>query len=163
MFSPDKRSQIGELERSAKFDGNIVAKSKLVQVLTEIYGRMHGTRRVDGIVSVPATVSGNQSLPNYLAAHLAAATGVPDLTDQLEWNGPKASVKELSVDAKWNALEQVGLTVRSAVSDKSLLLIDDMYQSGATAHFVASQLRSAGANELHLLAVSKGRRDTDNT
>lgn len=55
------------------------------------------------------------------------------------------------------------MTIGAGVNGKNLLLIDDMYQSGATAHFVGSKLRSAGANELHLLAVSKGRRDTDNT
>jgi predicted amidophosphoribosyltransferase len=161
-ITSDQRSQIGELERSAKFDGNATSKSELVRVLTDIYRRMHGTRNIDGFVSVPATVTGDCSLPNYLAIQLSTIIGIPDYTGQLSWSGPKPSIKELSVDEKWNALERVGLTVGPAVSSKNLLLIDDMYQSGATAHFVASRLRVAGANELHLLAVSKGRRDTDN-
>jgi len=161
--SPDRRSKIGELEHTAKYEGNSAAKRQLVGILLEIYKRMHGSRKIDGILSVPPSVAGKQSLPNYLAAALAPLTGVPDLTDQLNWNGPKGSIKELGVDAKWGALEQVGMTVGEGVTGKNLLLVDDMYQSGATAHFVASQLRNAGANELHLLAVSKGRRDTDNT
>jgi predicted amidophosphoribosyltransferase len=161
-ISTNRRSRIGELEHSAKYNNSSPAKAELIGILADIYKRMHGARRVDGILSVPPSVAGNQSLPNYLAAHLAAATGIPDLTDQLHWNGAKGSIKELDVDAKWGALEQVGMTVGEAVSGKNLLLIDDMYQSGATAHFVASRLRDAGANDLHLLAVSKGRRDTDN-
>ena len=80
----------------------------------------------------------------------------------MKWDGPKDKIKELAVDAKWAALEKVGLSVGSEVKDKNLLLIDDMYQSGATAHFVASRLRAAGANDIHVIAVSKGRRDTDN-
>lgn len=158
----DGRSKIGQLEFSAKYEGSGPARDSLVETLTEIYGRMHGKRKIDGIVSVPSSVPGTQSLPNYLAANLAARVGVPDLTDQIRWNGAKESIKALGVDEKWAALERVGITVEPSISGKNLLLVDDMYQSGATAHFIASQLRAAGANDLHLLAVSKGRRDTDN-
>ncbi|WEK47969.1 MAG: phosphoribosyltransferase [Candidatus Andeanibacterium colombiense] len=161
--SPQERSKIGELEHSAKYEGSLSARNKIVGILTEIFSRMHGARRLDGIVSVPASKAGGSSLPNALAAALSAAVNVPDLTSELSWNGKKGSIKELGVDEKWAALEEVGMTIGEGISGKNLLLIDDMYQSGATAHFVASQLRAAGANDLHLLAVSKGRRDTDNT
>lgn len=158
----DSRSKIGQLEYSAKYEGNAAAKDTLVGVLSDIYGRMHGKRNIDGIISVPSSTAGSQSLPNYLAKHLAAKVGLPDLTGQIGWNGAKGSIKTLAVDEKWAALEGVGLNVGKDIGGKDLLLIDDMYQSGATAHFVASQLRNAGADALHLLAVSKGRRDTDN-
>jgi predicted amidophosphoribosyltransferase len=102
------------------------------------------------------------SLPNFLAQKLSDRLGLPDLTPALRWNGKKGQIKELKVDEKWHALEAVGMTVGDEVASKHLLLIDDMYQSGATAHFVASKLREAGANDLHLLCVSKGKRDTDN-
>lgn len=161
--SPDRRSRIGELEHSAKYEGDSAAKARLVDILIEIYKRMHGGRKIDCVLSVPSSTAGKKSLPNYLAAELARSIGIADLTHEVNWNGPKSSIKELGVDAKWDALERVGITVGKGVIDKNLLLIDDMYQSGATAHFIASQLRNAGANELHLLAVSKGRRDTDNT
>jgi len=158
----ESRSKVGQLEYSAKYQGSAAAKVALVEELADIYGRMHGQRKIDGIVSVPTSTAGSQSLPNYLAAHLSTKVGIPDLTSQLSWNGPKGSIKALAVDEKWATLEAVGITVGDGIGDKDLLLIDDMYQSGATAHFVASQLRAAGANALHLLAVSKGRRDTDN-
>lgn len=158
----DSRSEIGQLEYSAKYEGNTAAKDTLVDVLSDIYGRMHGKRNIDGIISVPSSTAGSQSLPNYLAEQLAAKVGLPDLTGQISWSGAKGSIKTLAVDEKWAALEGVGLNIGGEVSGKDLLLIDDMYQSGATAHFVASQLRNAGADALHLLAVSKGRRDTDN-
>jgi predicted amidophosphoribosyltransferase len=162
-ISSERRSEIGELEHSAKYEGSVPAREALVGILEKIFRRMHSKRRIDGIVSVPPSIEGQQSLPNYLALRLGTAVGVPDLTSGLKWSGKKGSIKELGVDAKWSALEQVGMTVDQDFSGKNLLLIDDMYQSGATAHFVASQLRAAGADDLHLLAVSKGRRDTDNT
>jgi predicted amidophosphoribosyltransferase len=97
-----------------------------------------------------------------LAARLAERLGVSDLTGNLRWNGPKPSIKELNVDEKWAALDGVGLTADDVFAGKNVLLIDDMYQSGSTAHFVGGAIRSVGAIDLHLLAVSKGRRDTDN-
>lgn len=157
------RSQIGELEHSAKYGGSSSAKKKLVKVLADVFGRLFSGKNIQGIVSVPSSTAGTTSLPNYLAAELAAELGLPDLTSALAWEGPKPSLKELPVDQKWTALEAVGLAVDNSVSGRNLVLIDDMYQSGATVHYVASRLREAGADDINVLAVSKGRRDTDNT
>jgi predicted amidophosphoribosyltransferase len=158
----ERRSEVGQLEYRAKYEGSVVSRNALIEVLVDIYMRMHAKRGIDGIVSVPPSTVGSKSLPNYLAAALAAKIGLPDLTSQVSWKGTKGSIKALAVDEKWAALEKVGLNVGDDSAGKDLLLIDDMYQSGATAHFIASQLRTAGSNALHLLAVSKGRRDTDN-
>lgn len=158
----EKRSRIGDLEHSAKYEQNSAATSELVEVLERIYRRMHAGRRIDVLASIPPSTPGQQSLPNLLTARLAERLGVPDLTGNLRWNGPKPSIKELSVDEKWAALDGVGLTVDDVFAGKNVLLIDDMYQSGSTAHFVGGAIRAVGANDLHLLAVSKGRRDTDN-
>lgn len=156
------RSPIGELEHRAKYAGDPTARDQLNSVVKHAFDRLHNGRGLSGILSVPPSNVGQVSLPNLLAAKLSADVEIPDLTSELAWNGPKGSIKEMGVEEKWQALDAVGLTVGDAVAGKDLLLIDDMYQSGATAHFVASRLRSAGANEIHLLAVSKGRRDTDN-
>jgi predicted amidophosphoribosyltransferase len=158
----NSRSAIGELEKCAKFDGDINAKTQLVAILKRAFDRLHHSRGISALVSVPASVNGRQSLPNHLASRLSAELGLPDLTASLRWDGPKGQIKELGVQEKWAALEKVGLSVDGTVAGKNLLLIDDMYQSGATAHFVASRLRAVGANDLHLLVVSKGKRDTDN-
>ena len=161
-ISPDHRSRIGELEHSAKYLGSSSAREEIVDILEDIFRRMHGNRKIDAIASIPPSNPGQVSLPNMLAARLSERLGIPDLTASLNWKGPKPSIKELDVDQKWAALEDVGITVESKFSGKNVLIIDDMYQSGSTAHFVGSQIREAGANDMHLLAVSKGRRDTDN-
>jgi predicted amidophosphoribosyltransferase len=158
----DRRSRVGELEHSAKYEKDSSAVGALVDILEGIYVRMHGKRRIDAFVSIPSSTAGQQSLPNMLAARLSERLGVPDLTGNLRWGGSKPSIKELTVDEKWAALEGVGLVVDDVFAGKNVLLIDDMYQSGSTAHFVGAAIRAAGADDLHLLAVSKGRRDTDN-
>lgn len=161
-ITSERRSRVGELEHSAKYGNSSSAVDALVDILEDIYRRMHGKRRIDAIASIPPSKQGQISLPNLLASRLSERLEIIDLTGSVQWNGPKQSIKELDVDQKWVALENVGLTVGNAFAGKNVLLLDDMYQSGSTAHFVGSALRTAGVNDLHLLAVSKGRRDTDN-
>lgn len=159
----ESRSPIGTLEYKAKYESSASARDQLATVVQSAFERIHAGLGVNAILSVPSSTEGALSLPNLLAGRLSDRIGLPDLTGGLTWNGAKGKIKELSVEEKWGALESVGLSVDGAIAGKNLLLIDDMYQSGATAHFVASRLRAAGANDLHMLAVSKGRRDTDNT
>lgn len=161
-YADDGRFAIGELERRAKYDADLNARRKLVETLAGVFEQCLQGKRIQGIISVPSSDPAALSLPNFLAQKLAERLGLPDYTDALRWDGKKSSIKELKVDEKWEALAAVGLTVDTAIVGKNLLLIDDMYQSGATAHFVASRLRETGAGDLHLMCVSKGKRDTDN-
>lgn len=161
-FADDSRTEIGELEKAAKYDANLNARAKLADILEKIYGNCHSTLGVSAIISVPSSQAPTLSLPNFLAKRLSERLGIPDLTHEIAWASPKGEIKSLTVEQKWNALARVGMHISNSVAEKNLLLIDDMYQSGATAHYVGSQLRASGANAIHLMCVSKGRRDTDN-
>jgi len=161
-YADDGRTRIGELEKAAKYDADLQAREKVAEILEGVYSDCHVALGVSAIVSVPSSNPASLSLPNFLAKRLSEKLAVPDLTSEIAWAGPKGEIKALTVEQKWHALAGVGMIISKAVEGKNLLLIDDMYQSGATAHYVASRLRAAGANDLHLLCVSKGRRDTDN-
>ena len=49
-----------------------------------------------------------------------------------------------------------------SVDDKTVLLIDDLYQSGTSAWALAKFLKKKGAREVCALACVKSWRDTDN-
>ena len=49
---------------------------------------------------------------------------------------------------------------RDAVRGKGILLIDDLYRSGATAAVVAQALLSGGAATVHMVAMTKTRTRT---
>lgn len=159
---PGCRSAIGELERSAKFDNNRTAEDQLVDAMVAAYRRLHVDLEIDAICSVPPSRVGEASLPNRIAAKMAAQLGLNDLTSELGWARAKPSVKETPVSEKWNVLEGVGLTVSELFKGRNVLIIDDMYQSGSTIHFVASKLREAGCGDIHCFAVVKALGDTDN-
>ena len=71
------------------------------------------------------------------------------------------ALKTLSLADKLAALSQA-FTLNESVEDKTILLIDDLYQSGATLWSLAKFLKSHGAREVYGLACAKSWRDTDN-
>ncbi|MGH7045007.1 MAG: hypothetical protein ACREE2_01285 [Stellaceae bacterium] len=80
----------------------------------------------------------------------------------MKFNAEKESIKALPVDEKWAALEAARLSVDNRVDGKKIILIDDKYQSGITANFLASELYRAGAVEVNGLFCVKTWRNTDN-
>ena len=161
--SPGVRTAVGELEYLAKSHKDRDAQAKLIDVMELVYRRLYPELELDAICAVPSSRLGAFSLPSVLASELARRLGLEDITARVRWAGPKPSMKTIDVDDKWNELEKVGLEVEAGLTNRKLLIIDDLYQSGATVHYVASRLEAAGASETHCLAVVKSLRDTDNS
>lgn len=161
--APGQHTIVGDLERRAKYESDQGARSELLDRLEAVYRRLLGDLGIDAICSVPPSKPESFCLPAWLAAGLSDRLGIEDLTPSLNWAGSKPSMKEVDVDQKWAALDAVGLTIGVSVEGRRILVLDDLFQSGATVHFVASKLQSAGASELHCLAVVKALSDTDNT
>jgi adenine/guanine phosphoribosyltransferase-like PRPP-binding protein len=156
------RSEIGQLEYRAKWRNDADAITKLAELLTETFGRLYEGAGVNAICAVPSSTPGKQSLPCKLAVAVSAHTGIPDITDRLSWDRQKDTIKDKDAAEKWALLEEVGLSVEGSLKGTKIMLVDDLYQSGATVHFVASQLQEAGAGALHCIAISKSRGDKDN-
>ena len=156
------RSHVGTLERAAKYQGSAGARSELTELMVDVAQRLWADKDLDAVCAVPPSTPGNLGLPAHLAKQVAAALDADDISDQVSWNGPKPSIKNVDMANKWAALDQVGLTIDEALTGRNVLIIDDMYQSGATIHYLASELQEAGAESVHCLSVVKARRDTDN-
>jgi hypothetical protein len=161
--SPGVRTELGELERRAKYEADKSARASLLEKMEEVYNRLLDELDIDSICAVPPSEPGKFCLPARLSSKLSERLGLEDLTPHLSWAGTKPPLKEVEVDLKWQRLEAVGLNVSVDVKGRNVLIIDDLYQSGATVHFVASKLQMEGASELHCLAVVKSLSDTDNT
>ena len=160
---PGIHTVIGDLERRAKYEFGRNGRVTLLEVLESVYIRLLRDKRIDCICAVPPSSSGQFCLPAWLASGLSHRLEIEDISPSLHWAGPKPKMKEVDVDQKWEKLEAVGLTVPDSVKGRRILILDDLYQSGTTVHFVASKLQAAGAVELSCLAVvSQVSRDTDN-
>lgn len=161
--SPGVRTRLGELERRAKYDADKSALNDLAIEMEAVFRRLMGGLGIDSICAVPPSEPGKFCLPASLSSLLASRLGLNDLTERVRWRGCKPQLKDVDVDQKWQRLEAVGLDVDADLRGRNVMIVDDLYQSGATAHFVASKLQAAGAVELHCLAVVKSLGDTDNT
>ena len=75
----------------------------------------------------------------------------------------RAQAKNLSVHQKLDAIGGTVAIDAAAVRDRTILLVDDLYQSGASINYVAMTLQQAGARAILGLAAEKTCRNDDNT
>lgn len=156
------RSHVGGLEHAAKYLASLDARAELTNLMTAVAARLWGGRDIDAVCAVPPSTPGKLGLPAHLAEHVAIALDVDDISADVRWNGQKPSIKNVDMAHKWQTLDEVGVTVDVNLEGRNILIIDDMYQSGATIHYLAAELQEAGADSVHCLSVVKARRDTDN-
>ena len=139
----------------------IAQLASMIKALIQDIGHLS---QCDGIVAVPPAPEKPFDLPCTLANILCTASGKPNLTGAAGFGGQKESLKDLPVAEKWSGWDASCLCYdQDMISGKSIVLLDDKYQSGATMHYVASALLVAGASEVHGLTVVKTLRDTDNS
>ncbi len=97
----------------------------------------------------------NQS--ERLAAGIAASLGAPLRSDLLRRTRPTRSQTALSQTARWtNVAGAFGLRDEADLAGQRVLLVDDVFTTGATAVAAAAPLRSAGARvSLAVLACAR--------
>jgi predicted amidophosphoribosyltransferase len=155
------RSEIGELEYQAKFHKDAGAIEDLIKRCRSVIRLLPYYSDADAICAVPPREGKEFDLPTIIAGRLAKKLDIPDLTRKIKWKGDKPSLKEVPFSEKWDALAATGIESED-IRAKSVVLLDDLYQSGITIQFVARQLLKAGAKQVFGLTLVKSRRDSDN-
>ena len=87
------------------------------------------------------------------------------MTSGFSFAGQKSSIKASALSEKWDTWKksQLSFPNETAVEGKTVVLIDDKYQSGVTIQYVAMILQRAGVRDVYGLSFVKTLRDTDNT
>jgi hypothetical protein len=156
---PLEYTRMGSLERQAKQKKTPAAIRELARELAKTI-QMHPTlARADHIVAMPARPSSKFHLPielvNQVGRILKRSVGLA-LT-----KADHAKLKGLPIGKKLAALEGK-FQLRDSVKGKTILIIDDLYQSGVSVWSLAKFLKENGAREVYALACVKSWRDTDN-
>lgn len=120
-------------------------------------------READYVCAIPALPTKGFDLPTRLAESISASLGKMDLTPLFALSNKTKSLKECSLEEKWDAwsatkIEYTGPNLMGA----SVILIDDKYQSGVTQQYFGMVLRQLGCTRIHGLCMVKTLRDTDN-
>jgi predicted amidophosphoribosyltransferase len=163
-----ERTALGELEYNAKINDDEKAVTALAGHLVTAIQSLPLYNTVKFIAAVPARPGKTtQDLPTELAARIARELDLTDLTGEFRYAGTREQLKALPLAERWAAWEgaQLSLTDEGEVllTGDSVILIDDKYQSGVSANFVAMILQQHGASDVYGLYAVKTMRDTDNS
>jgi predicted amidophosphoribosyltransferase len=119
--------------------------------------------QADCIVAVPPSDPEKEyNLPVYLAELIAADRGIEDLSDSIRTLGGRDSIKNATVEDKLNILRGKIKVENDVFTDKTVILIDDLYQSGISMNYCAHLLLEHGAARVFGLACEKTCRNDDN-
>lgn len=165
MTEPGKHTEIGELEYKAKYQGCETSSAdifaRMASFVTETLVPCLG---VDALCAMPPSdpaVAG-ASFVTRMASQISEKSGLPDCSPAISWKAKKEPLKTKAFDERWSYLESVGLNVSADVREKSIVVVDDLYQSGTSIAFIASKLLSNGASRVIGLSVVKSLSDSDN-
>lgn len=163
-----ERTALGQLEYNAKTNDDEAAIAAIAEQLTETIGSLPFYNSTRLIVAVPARPGkATRDLPTELVKRIAAKFGLINLTGEFRYAGEREQLKSLPLAERWAAWDGAKLSMTPAgvgqLEGNPIILIDDKYQSGISANFVAMILQQAGASDVYGLYAVKTMRDDDNT
>lgn len=151
----------GNLEHKAKESQDADARAQLVEAAANLCETHPIYRKAKTVMPIPPNPSKTFHLPVELARELAERTGKMDGTAMIRKVRETPKLQALPFDEKLKALRGA-IEITGDIEGKSIILIDDLYQSGATMWTVARLLKKKGARRVLGLACVKSWRDTDN-
>jgi phosphoribosylpyrophosphate synthetase len=167
--APDEpQTRIGQLRSRAKPYGRpttartYAAADQLVEQCLEFLKEVPCYSQAGAVVAVPPSNPGKPfDLPAYLGKCIAAEWQRHDLTGAVRTLKQREPIKTAPLGDKLARLEE---TVEASpdVAGHTIVLIDDLYQSGTTMNYVAMKLLQAGAEDVYGLAIEKTCRNDSN-
>ncbi len=154
-----KRSELGELVFRLKNRSDKTTVPGISDTAAE-FVRGWGPQ-MDGVVFVPPSRPRPFQPVVEIATALADRLCRPVLVDAITKVKDTPELKDVfDYNERHTLLDGAFLVDQRAVKGRSLLLVDDLYRSGATATLVAKALIDAGASTVYFLAMTKTRTRT---
>jgi len=148
------RSEMGELVYQLKYRQNKAALPHIIMLLDAIFG----VERFDVIVPVPPVNSRPLNAVELIAIALGDRRGVPVVTYALR-NAAGARLAAISDPIEREAALADAFRLKAstrALAGKSVLVVDDLYRTGATLRTATSVLSDKGeAAEVSVLTMTK--------
>jgi len=168
--NPEKRqTHIGALRSRAKTYGqkttkdSISASEELTEECIKFLRDLDCYQTADAVVAMPPSRPDTAfDLPAYVAGRIAKALKIADCCKAVGTTKPRPPLKDTAIGAKLQVLEGTVSVDAASVKGKTVLLIDDLYQSGISVNYVGMLLLKGGANRIFGLACEKTCRNDDN-
>ncbi len=151
-----RRTYLGDLVYRAKYcedrramEALLTAIRHCVLQLQQLPPRTDALGTVTAVMAVPCNPPKAVSLPHEIAAVAAGALGVPDISSTV------VKTRQTHAAKTHPGMHSDAYEVRQHLGGQFVLLVDDLYHTGATLESVASQVRAVGAAHVVGLCVTK--------
>jgi predicted amidophosphoribosyltransferase len=155
------RSPIGELLFQLKYRGkdNVAEVARVMAAFFD--NKPNGLAKIDLIVPVPPSTPRQTQPVVEVAAAVAKRLGKAFSSTAVRKGKETPGLKNIHDPEQRRELLRDAFDVDSdEVNGKGILLIDDLYRSGATANAVTVALLAAGAGRVYFLAATRTRSST---
>lgn len=156
------RTEVGDLVRQAKDSGDEAAAAELGRRLARLVGQSLPPQAglVPLVVGVPSHPPSAVDLPAVLAEALAAAGIGEHRPGLLVRRHRTQKLRDFGPDAaqRLDAVAAAGYEVAEPVTDRAVVLVDDVVLTGTTLWFIAAKLQAAGARSVTATAAARTRR-----
>jgi len=160
---------VGNLRKQAKTYGKTPTHASLAAADELIKLCLHALRELTCydsatcVVAVPPSDPAKPyNLPQHIAAGIAAGLGKKDLCAHVKTNRARQSVRGTPCAEKLPVIEGTVSVTPGVFEGQTVLLVDDLYQSGVTMNYVAMLLLESGAKKVFGLACEKTCSNDDN-
>lgn len=148
------RSTVGALAYQFKYQADRAALAPLVDYVLALVEQHPELRAAQAIVPIPASARRDFSPVDALAAALSQRLDIPTWPALVKTR-PTAPQKELRTLAQKRANVAGAFAVRGPVRGRRLLVVDDLYDSGATLEEATRVLLAAGAADVYVLTLTR--------
>ena len=147
-------STVGTAIHRCKYEGGGDFPDFLLWLTLKAYRKTFGRKKIDLVMSVPPTISGN--LVENFAKKIASVLNVPYSTALIKTRQTQMQKVFHNAYAKKDNVEgSFDLTKGTDIDGQTVLLIDDIYDSGATLKEIGRMLTAYGAKEIVPLVIAK--------
>ena len=149
-----KRSRTGELAYRLKYQGDRSVLPGLIDQALELGANHPELFQVDAVIPVPPSVQRSNDPVSSFASLLAKRMGLRYLP-ALKKVKETVQQKELQTSASKRNNVAGAFAITAQIKSQRLLVVDDLFDSGATLEETYRVLRSAGAAEVFVFTITR--------
>ncbi|MCI0495002.1 RecQ family zinc-binding domain-containing protein, partial [candidate division KSB1 bacterium] len=149
---------IGRMVYEFKYQGNKSHLQPLANEIVKFINENDSYKKADFLVPIPSTAKDRDFDPvSLIVAAISERTGIPVAKSILVKTRKTRPQKELVnvTQKKLNVKNAFAINDREKIYRKTIILLDDLYDSGATLNECARVLRSSGAGKILVLALTR--------
>ena len=156
-----KYTKLGNIVNAIKYRKDFSRLSYITETAAYAISSFPYYKDADCICAIPPSQGKDFDLPSHIASDLSSKVSKQNIS-QFVVAGNKKQLKQTPLDDKITELFNWDVSINTDIRGKKIILIDDLYQSGATMMYIAMKLQTAGASAVYGLSMVKNLTNSDN-